>query len=85
MQAIRLSKKEKQALKILKISVNENTISGISIKMQIEEKPSPEVVKSLFKTIIEQWNDNPGLMFKILGFFDLPKFLNRENADPKMG
>lgn len=74
MQSVRLSKVEKQAFRVIKITVNRNTVWGFAIAQVIQD-PTPEKVKELFQTICEQWQDNPEKMFKILGFFDLPKFL----------
>lgn len=75
--SVQLSKTEKKALSILKISVNKKTLWGAAIDKTIKKKPKPEEVKELLKTITEQWQDNPKMMLKILGYFDLPKFLKQ--------
>lgn len=75
MQSVKLSKVEKQAFKVMKITTDRNSVWGRCIENVFNE-PTPERIKELFSAICEQWPDNPALMFEILGFFDLPKFLN---------
>jgi len=39
--------------------------------------PTPEIIRSFLDELLWQFNAAPAATFEAVGFFDLPKFLNR--------
>lgn len=71
---VQLSKAEKQAFKVLKLTINPKKLLGITIK---ELDPTPENIKAFLNELLQQFAGNPNATFEAVGFFDLPKFLAR--------
>jgi hypothetical protein len=70
---MKLSSAEKQAFKILKLTINPKKLLGITIK-QLD--PTPENVKAFLNELLQQFAGSPSATMQAVGFFDLPKFLN---------
>lgn len=74
---MKLTSAEKQAFKVLKLTIEPKKLLGITIK-QLD--PTPENVKGFLDEILWQFNAAPLATFEAVGFFDLPKFLNTRNG-----
>jgi len=71
-----LSDLEAQVFERIKATAKLNSIWGAGIENVVKE-PTTDGVKKMIAQLLLQWNDDPGIMFDVLGF-DLPKFLNMQ-------
>lgn len=71
---MKLTKAEKQAFKILKLTIDPKKLLGITIA-QLD--PTPENIRRFLNELLWQFEAAPAATFETVGFFDLPKFLNR--------
>jgi hypothetical protein len=74
MESVKLTPIEKRAFWALRVTVKPKSSWGYAIA-DVIENPKPELIKAVITEIVQQWEDNPSEMFKMMGFFDLPKFL----------
>lgn len=79
---MQLTKAEKQAFKVLKLTIDPKKLLGITIK-QLD--PTPENIRQFLNEVLQQFAGSPAATFQAVGFFDLPKFLNARNGAEKVG
>lgn len=81
---IRLSKYEKQAFRVIKITCPPKSLMGVAIQNVIKA-PTTENIRSLLCSILSQGKDNPSMMVTMLGFFDLPTYIaHHSKADQNL-
>lgn len=71
---IRLSKYEKQAFRVIKVTCPPKSLMGIAVDNVIKA-PTAENIRGLLISIFTQGKDNPPMMVAMLGFFDAPSFI----------
>lgn len=74
---VQLSIAEKQAFKVLKLTIPKTQLLGITIK-QLDK--TPENIKRFLDELLWQFEAAPAATFETVGFFDLPKFLNQRHG-----
>lgn len=65
---------EFKAFQVLFFTIPEKQLLGIALR-QLD--PTPENIRCFLDELLWQFNAAPAATFEAVGFFDLPKFLNR--------
>lgn len=72
---IRLSKYEKQAFRVIKLTCSPTSLMGIAVNNVVKD-PTPENIRSLLMSILSQGKDNPPVMVSMLGYFDFANYIS---------